>query len=556
MDASGNSRVSFCSSHPPGLPGSVGPDGRLCGLAIGRIGPIGPILLVAIIAISALVRLAELGNVPPPLFRDEAEKGYNAYSLLKTARDYEGCRLPLFINVFATHTSAIYQYASLPWVGLFGLKVWTTRLTAALVGIITVFFVYLLARQLLDQPTALVIAALLAFSPWHICFSRWAQQGIFMPLLFTIAAWATARFRHGWRMGTLVAAASIGLAAYAYDVGRVLAPLFLILLVASARSQLREHWRWAIASALVLGIFLVPTVWFIMHQPEAAMARFRRISIAQSGMTPLEVAAQFFINYARHFSPIYLGFSGDPELRHSPHLLIGELYPIELPFLLAGLYFLAKRSGQAAAIIIGWMLISPVASSMTREGVPHALRSLAGVPAFAMAIGVGLVETARRLKTGTRFWAIATVALTELACVACFLTGYFATYPRISGHAWQSGIGEALAYCHKEVIPGSEVWLTEAVGGMSLPAEIISPTEIFVSFYEQIPPEQFQQNRLNSTRFRVLPSAIPPGFLLTERKGVAMFLIALVGESPPGQIVTVFGGSKSRPDVAVGVYRL
>ena len=204
------------------------------------------ICLVAIVVVALLVRVVGLNRVPPPLFRDEAEKGYNAYCLAQTGRDSEGRRLPLFINVFGTHTSAIYQYATTPFVALFDLEVWSVRLTAALVGVATVLVLFLLARALFDTPTALVAAAILAVSPWHVCFSRWAQQGIFLPLLFTAATWAIVRFRQGWRPGLLIAAATIALAAYAYAVGRVLAPLFLLLLVFVARREIVRRKGWAV----------------------------------------------------------------------------------------------------------------------------------------------------------------------------------------------------------------------------------------------------------------------------------------------------------------------
>jgi 4-amino-4-deoxy-L-arabinose transferase-like glycosyltransferase len=466
--------------------------------------------LVAIIVLATLVRIVGLGRVPPPLFRDEAEKGYNAYCLLKTGCDYEGRRLPLFINVFGTYTSAIYQYASIPWIGLFGLKVWTTRLTAALAGIATVLFLYLLARALLDPPTALVAAAILAISPWHVCFSRWAQQGIFMPLLFTIAAWGTVRFRQGWRPGLPVAAAAIGFAAYAYDVGRVLAPLFLLLLAVVAKQELRKYKGWAVASALVLAILVAPTLWFVTHQPEEALARFRRISIAQPGMLPAQIVGRFVANYAAHFNPVYLAIQGDSELRHSPRH-VGEIHPLEFPFLLVGLYFLARKRGAAAWVVIGWMAIGPVASSMTQVGIPHALRSLAGVPAFALAIAVGLIETVRGLPDKVSRRTVAGLFLgAELALAAVFLYRYFVAYPDESAQAWQAGFDEALAFCNRDT--GADVYVSEQAGGLILPPEIISPVEVLVAFFEKIPPQQFQAGRLRQTRFRVLPwgADLPP----------------------------------------------
>ena len=488
------------------------------------------IIWFLIIVVAALAREVGLETTPPPFFRDEAEKGYNAWCLWKTGCDYEGHRLPLFINVFGAYTSAIYQYATAPLVGILGLKVLVVRLTAALAGVFTVMFLCWLARELFDEPTALVAAAILAISPWHVHFSRWAQQGIFMPLLFTIAAWGTVRFRQGRRAGLPIAAAAIAIAAYAYDVGRVLAPLFLLLLALVARRELREHKRWAAVAALVLAILVAPTLWFVMRQPEEAMARFRRISIAQPGMLPAEVVGRFLVNYAKHFDPVYLAFRGDREPRHSMGKT-GEIYPLELPFLLLGIYFLARRRNGAAAIVIGWIAIAPVASSMTNVGIPHALRSLAGVPAFALAIAVGLVEFMRRLPDkATRISVAGLLCFGELALAGNASFHYFKVYPSDSAGAWQSGFRESLDVCRSFSSAEEAIWISESLGGLALLPEIISPVEIFVAFYWPIPPAEFQKSRLGSTPVRIVRWGTDFNDLLTRPNRPPIYAIVRVGE--------------------------
>lgn len=493
--------------------------------------------LAAILAVALVVRVVGLGSVPPPLFRDEAEKGYNAYCLLMTDRDYEGRRLPLFINAFGTHTSAIYQYATVPLVALFGLKVWSVRLTAALVGFATVVMLYLLARALFDPTTALVAAALLAISPWHVCFSRWAQQGIFLPFLFTVAAWGTVRFRQGRGAGLAIAAAAIALAAYAYAVGRVLAPLFLLLLVCVTRREIARRKGWAIGATLVLALLVAPTLWFVTHQSAAAMARFKRISITQGAPTPGHVLGRFLVNYAKHFDPMYLAVRGDSQPRHSPSG-VGEIYPVELLLILIGLVFLIQRRDAATAIVVGWIAIAPVAASLTTEGIPHALRSLAGVPAFSLAAAVGGVGLIRRLPDMTTKAIVAGFLVCgEMTLVGYFLHNYFVEYPGRSAKAWQAGLDDALLLCNvaergarRQGSPECEVWISEAVGGLALPPDLIKPAEVMVALYEKIAPEQFQKNRLQGTSYRIVPWETNMNLELTRPSKILIYAIVLDGE--------------------------
>jgi len=509
--------------------------------------------LAAILAAAAAVRVVGLGRVPPPMFRDEAEKGYNAYCLAATGRDYEGRRLPLFINVFGVFTSAIYQYAAVPWVALFGPEPWSVRLTAALVGLATVGALFGLGRALFDTATALVAAAILALSPWHVCFSRWAQQGIFLPLLFTLAAWGVVRFRKGRAAGLPVAAVALALAAYAYSVGRVLAPLFLFLLAWVARGELHRRKGWAVGAALLFAVVAAPTFYFVTHQSEIALARFRRISIIRPDREPRQIAGEFLVNYAKHFDPLYLAVRGDRQMRHSPPG-VGEIYPLELLLLVLGVWFLARKGGAPAAIVIGWILIAPVASSLTREGIPHSLRSLAGVPAFALAAAVGLVEGVRRAPRRWRPWLIGLAAAAEIGAAAYFLADYFTAYPRESQQAWQAGFGEALAYCRTHSQDAEQVWISGAFGLPVGAERIISPGEILVAFYEKIPPRQFQRNRLRGTRFHVLPWGANINLLLTGSGGPPKFAIAFVAEMSGRTPLVVFA-DKPQADMALGVYR-
>src|SRR5690606_12913445 len=122
------------------------------------------------------------------------EKGLNAWFMLESGVDASGRPWPVFIEVFGVTTSAIYQYATLPFLIFPGLNEWTVRLPAATAGVTTVLVTWMLARRVWGWQAAAWAAGLLAISPWHVPLSRWAQQGVFLPLLFVLAAWALARF--------------------------------------------------------------------------------------------------------------------------------------------------------------------------------------------------------------------------------------------------------------------------------------------------------------------------------------------------------------------------
>lgn len=122
---------------------------------------------------------------------------------------------------------------------LFGIRdEFSYRIPIALLGTLTIPLLFLFGRRFIGTPAALVAALLLAFSEWHLVFSR--QARMYGPFLFCFLAtiyatwtWArTGRARHFF-LAAIFLAASIPL----HTLSALLAPLVLIPLVLTNRSR-------------------------------------------------------------------------------------------------------------------------------------------------------------------------------------------------------------------------------------------------------------------------------------------------------------------------------
>src|SRR4030042_7041651 len=140
-------------------------------------------ILLLIILLAAFMRLWNIDKVPVSLFGDELDVGYQAYSILKTGRDYSGNFLPIHFQSLAEWRTPLYLYSAVPTVAVFGISAWGVRLPAAIFGVLGVWAMYLLVKQLIREREekvregiALLSAAVLAFSPWHIQYSRAAFE--------------------------------------------------------------------------------------------------------------------------------------------------------------------------------------------------------------------------------------------------------------------------------------------------------------------------------------------------------------------------------------------
>ena len=97
----------------------------------------------------------------------------------------------------------------------------------------------------------------------------------------------------------------------------------------------------------------------------------------------------WLVNYLSYLGPDYLFFNGDPEIRHSL-LNVGQLYFFELATLPMGIFFLVRRKRKEDALLGLWLALYPIPAALTDPS--HAIRSIVGVPLFALVSACGLYQ--------------------------------------------------------------------------------------------------------------------------------------------------------------------
>jgi len=498
--------------------------------------------LCVILGTGAFFRLWRLGSNPPALFRDEAEKGYTALCLARLggyfyfdgppgAMDLAFTKWPVFIDVMGVHTSAIYQYSAAPFVGLFGLNEWTTRLPAALAGILTILAVFALVRRWTgDEAGALLSAFFLAVSPWHVLFSRWAQQGIFLPFLITCAL---ILLHKGIREREEYLAAVgfvFALAFYTYAVARLFIPLFVIILTIILWKELKPRRKWFYWGALAFTAISVPLLLFYMSGGRSE--RLSRIFLFGGGRTIAQSLHTLASNYYAHFSPAFLFFRGDRELRHSlPGM--GQMYFFEAPLLIYGLWHAVRRKDAWGRILTAWLITYPVSAALTNEGIPHALRAITGLPVVHIITGTGAATLFKWLKpynpeasSEPRPWYVVPArssALKYLQFLIIFIIivnvvhmgrNLFINYPSASAPNWQYGVKQAIEKARGEGVPPERVFISGA----------IPYAPYLVMAYTEPDPERLREEGLRGLGYSFLPPAPVETFWSRAPVGAWMIL--------------------------------
>jgi 4-amino-4-deoxy-L-arabinose transferase-like glycosyltransferase len=454
------------------------------------------ILFISIIVSAGTLRFYNLGKVPASPDWDEVALGYNAYSVLKTGRDEYGTRFPLSLRSYDDYKPPLYMYLSIPSIAAFGLNVWSVRLPSAVMGMLAVVGVYFLTSGLLftmvqkkkeddQQPSVLQLSGkaipvislismfLLAVSPWHIQFSRIAFEA---NVGITLNIWAVVFFFWGIRKKGLltISGALFALSLYAYHSERVFSPLLVLILAITYHKELfeRKHIKYIVAACFTGILIVLPLIPVVFSKTAILRLRGTSSFTDQTGLLAKTVAkleddrangikiGEVFDNrrlvfvktiisgYLSHYSFKWLFLTGDNPRHHAPDM--GLMYLVELPFLLFGLYSAVKKGGKLRMVLVGWVLIAPVAASPTTE-LPHAIRTLVFLPSLQIITAIGVYQCIMYCRNRTRL-----IGYTALGVVSLFATMNFMYYLNMYFVQMNHEVSDYWQYGYEEVVRTTE----------------------------------------------------------------------------------------------------
>lgn len=225
-------------------------------------------LPVLLLGLGALLRLVYLGIMPAGMHQDEGFVFWNAYSLWTEGIDSAGSVWPIYLADWGDGHSALYSWMLLPLYALVGeenINLFICRLPQAVVGICTLWAVYLLLKQLFDEKIGRWGLFLLAICPWHIMMCRWGLDANLAPgfLIFGFYFFIRGLENNKW---LLASAFLYGVGLYSYALTWPIIPVMLLLQIGYGiyLKKLSVN-KWAVLSVLLLGILASPLMLFVLN---------------------------------------------------------------------------------------------------------------------------------------------------------------------------------------------------------------------------------------------------------------------------------------------------
>jgi hypothetical protein len=292
-----------------------------------------PVLLLVLL-VAAGLRLYRLPDLPLGLHYDEAANGILAGEIAR------GIKTPVFIPSYTGKEVLFFYWAAL-WMKLVGVSPLGLRVASAVAGVASVAATYWAVRELLYRQraagwVALLTAAFLGTSFWHVVLSRYGFRAVTQPLMQALTVAALWRgMRKGSPMRLILGGALCGLTAYTYLAARAFpvplaASLLSLVVISRGQRRLRLGQFALFVGAATLA--LAPLAYYWLIHPGSFMTRTDQVAASDWTDVWYGVRACLGMLFVR----------GDPYIRFN--IPLRPIFaPITALFFLTGIAVLAFR---------------------------------------------------------------------------------------------------------------------------------------------------------------------------------------------------------------------
>lgn len=424
-------------------------------------------LLLIVFFIGFILRIYNVGAVPSGITNDEVTYSYNAFSLFKTGRDLAGNFIP-WITKIAVPFMPVPIYLNAPIVGILGPSLLSARLTNVIIGSIMILLIYLLMSKLFKSDKIAVSSSfILAVSPWHLQLSRSAYDPVIALLFYLLSVYfslvAIEQIKKLRKLFLyLLCFMCFFLALFSYRAMNIIFFPIVASLLWFGLTYFKKHLKEGIF--FLIGTVLIFATAFLISEKQGAyytnelfnskespvnfnLAKTQTDTTIAQANAPLWLSRIFvnkityFLrvfreNYLNAFSTNFLFTQGEAQPVYSLWLR-GSMYLIDLPLILAGLYYLFKKNKRSFNFVMFSLLIAPLPSAL--GGPTYTARSFYMLPFLAALAGGGIAyfwDYTARHKLIKRYLLILIFISLYSVQVASYLYQYHARYSIYGAEAW------------------------------------------------------------------------------------------------------------------------
>jgi len=424
--------------------------------------------LSLILILAGFIRLYKITTLPPSLFYDEVDAGYQAMIFHQNKTDYYGQKFPIHFHSFSDYRTSLQIYSIAFCQNFTSNPDLAVRLPSAIFGILSVFIIYLITKSIIPP-------FLIAISPWAIHYSRtgFEVSGMLLFLLSGIYFWQ--KFLRNKKTKNLyLTAFFFCLSPYFYSTAKLfLVIIALLLAVIWQKTILKLEFKKLVLPLLFATLLLSPlaldtvkgnssyrfsyiSIFTMPHREQivdtlryqdASTDHPNQIGLSTSLSSRLFhnkyqlIAQRFLFNYVNSFSTSFLFLKGDDNIRHGfgQH---GLLYLFDFIFIPIGLfsYFRSNKKNKPSSLFFWLLIFSPIPYALTRDSdFTHATRLILMLPSliYFSYLGIKFIQSKSILST-------ALILVLYFLSFLNFWHYYYYHYPQQSARVWNTGMKNAV----------------------------------------------------------------------------------------------------------------
>lgn len=445
---------------------------------------------LGIVIITIFLRFFLLTSVPAGINQDEADVGYESYSLLHNGTDKWGNKWPIYFISWGSGQNALASYLDMPIIDINGLNTLSVRLIPAICGVMSVVLLYAILR-LFSIKLALLASGMLAIFPWAIMSSRLALDSNILPF-FIIAGIASFLYSYRSRHRRYLIPLSLipfGLAFYAYIVSIVVIPFLLLGLFILYKKEILENKIPFVISLCILVLLSTPIIIFlsenyIFHRVLHVFSSlpFSAPVLLQSRLSQNDsVSFGAFLWTNLHF--LTSGFNDNLIWSNMAGYVTSFIY-LPLAFF-ASIFVFLKSKDRVIKVLALWFWASFTLLILTPLDDVRANSFM--IPLVAMS-AVALVTFYKNIRDKTvRMLSLIVIGVLILVNSLSFTIDYYTNYNEAdkTGYTYfNSGFSSALTKAQKLAGNKENIFVTNSV----------NLNYVYTLFYLKVSPKDFQSH--------------------------------------------------------------
>lgn len=409
--------------------------------------------------IASFMRFLWLDRIPTGIADDELYYVLTAKSLYYSGKDLTET-IPLLTIVY-TPSNFFLPVAKIPYIifspilGNLSLSLFHARLPYAFVSVLFCLVLYCVGYKLFHNKSyGLILGIIIALNPWAIYFGRTSFEAP-LAIFFIFSALLILMIAKKWWLLLSFPLFLFGL--FSYMGTSIIIPVFLIIATAYSYVFINKKKYILQYSILVTGVILATIGFIYLLKFQYVGSRVSELLTPNhsmiAGQVGLErqlsvptVLTNIYTNkyivftkiilerYLNVFSPVILFMTGEGRATFTLRFH-GWFYSFEIVLLLLGLLGLYKNCRKQFLFLILFVLIAPIPSVLSTDGMTFALRSSLLYPVLLFIIAYGvyyMIDSSKKYK----IFVASITAILYVIFTVNFLTIYFFRNPIANSEAF------------------------------------------------------------------------------------------------------------------------